>query len=344
VPLSTWIAGVTPRSAGGPLVEWAPGADEVGIAAATSGAAGSEPAKAGSGAGLRQSLRSFLRQRIKTKFAFADETSAGEGEDAPSASSGTARLHQILERLLDNPPAGLSLVLTADCTRETDLSKELIERLRKAGRIDKHVTYADQAPVEWLVSQARQRKLPLGTQAAEMVIQRVGNDMGRLVQELERLALLVIPGQPLSESTLLEAVHAEQQGSVFTLAERIAARDLAGALAALERFLADTPHEHPLLIAVLARHFRQLRQAHLADREGSSEADLAQRLKIHPFLAKRVAAQASRFTMPELERIQLALAELDVAARRQGSVMRWLMQDFLQRCCQGGFKTRAVRG
>jgi DNA polymerase-3 subunit delta len=375
VPLSRWIAGVTPRPAGGPLVEWAPGADRVGIATSGTGStasagsgtgsassstasagsstgiagsgtgkAASGTGKAGSGTGLRLSLRAFLRQRIKTKFAFADEAEAADSGEAPTASSGAGRLHQILERLLDNPPPGLSLLLTADCTREADLSKELVERLRKVGRIDKHVTYADHAPVEWLVGQARLRNLPLATQGAEVVIQRVGNDMGRLVQELERLALLVMPGQPLSEATLLEAVHAEPQGSVFTLAERIAARDLAGALAALERFLADSPNEYPLLTAVLARHFRQLRQVHLADREGASEAELAQRLKIHPFLAKRVAAQAARFTVPELERIQRALADLDVAARLQGSVMRLLVQDFVQRCCLGGFKTRAARG
>lgn len=328
VPLSRWIAGVTPRSAGGPLVEWAPGAEAVGIVAANTG--------------IRQPLRAFLRQRIKTKFAFADEAEPPEPGAASPAGSGAARLHQVLERLLDHLPAGLSLLLTAQCAREADLSKELIERLRKSGRIEKHVTYADQAPVEWLLDQARQRKLPLGAQAAETVIQRVGNDMGRLVQELDRLALLATPGQPLTEAALLEAVHAEPQGSVFTLAERVAARDLAGALAALERFLANSPHEYPLLIAVLARHFRQLRQVHMADREGATQTELAQRLKLHPFLAKRIAAQAGRFALPELERMQRALAELDVAARRSGSVMRLLVQDFLQRCCQGRFKARTA--
>jgi len=328
VPLSRWIAGVTPRPAGGPLLEWAPGAEAVGIEAAASG--------------MRQPLRAFLRERIKTKFAFADEVEPSDSGSASPAGSGAARLHQVLERLLDRLPAGFSLLLTAQCAREADLSKELIERIRKSGRIEKHVTYADQAPVEWLLEQARRRKLPLGARSAETVIQRVGNDMGRLVQELDRLELLAEPGQPLTEAGLLQAVHAEPQGSVFTLAEQLAARDLAGALTALERFLANSPHEYPLLTAVLARHFRQLRQVHLADRDGASPDELARRLNLHPFLAKRIATQAARFSLPELERIQRALAELDEAARRSGSVMRLLVQDFLQRCCQGRFKARTA--
>jgi DNA polymerase III subunit delta len=327
VPLSRWVARVTPRSAGGPLLEFAPDAEPIGIVTG----------------GTRQGLRAFLRQRIKTKYAFADETEPVEGAEQTTAGSGAARLHQVLERLLDSLPEGLSIVMTADCSRDTDLSKELVERIRKAGRIDKHVIYADQAPVEWLVTQARQRKVPVSSQTAEVIIARVGNDMGRLVQELDRLALLSLPGQPLSEAMLLEAVHVEAQGSVFTLAEQVAAKDLAGALAVLERFLTDSPHEHPLLIAVLARHFRQLRQVHQADRDGASEAEVAQRLKIHPFIAKRIAAQAGKFTLPELERMQSALADLDVAARRQGAVMRVLLQDFLQRACLGGYKVRSAR-
>lgn len=325
VPLSRWIAGISPRAAGGPLVELTPGADDVQILSEKEGA--------------RLTVRAFLRQRVKTKFAFSDETPPEEDAEPGAAGSGAARLHQILERLLDRLPAGLYLLLTAQCLRETDLSKELLEGIRGAGRVEKHVTYAEQAPTGWLMAQAQERKLPLGQEAAELLIQRAGNDMGRLVQELDRLALLVTPGQELSEELLLDAVHREQHGSVFTLAERVAAGDLAGALGILEGFLADSPNEYPLLVGVLARHFRQMREVHLA--AGASEQELAQRLKLHPFLAKRVAAQARRFSRAELERIQRALGELDAAARRRGAVMRVLMQDFLQAVCLGAFRQRA---
>jgi DNA polymerase III delta subunit len=334
LPLSRWIAGVSPRAAGGPLVELAPGADEVTIVADEEGA--------------RLGVRAFLRRRVKTKFAFSDEAEppaeGAEGTAAAGTSSGAARLHQILERVLDNPPPGLSLLLTADCTREADLSKELLERVRRLGRLDKHVLYADQAPVEWLLGMGRERKLALSPYAAELLIQRVGNDMGRLVQELDRLQLLALPGQTVSEEALLDTVRLEQQGSVFTLAECAAARDLAGALGVLERILSDSAHEYPMMIAVLARHFRQLRQVHLAREDNASDSELAQRLKVHPFLAKRLATQAQRFSRLELERIQRSLSELDLAARRQGPVMRVLLQDVLQRICQGAFRGRAVRG
>jgi len=333
-PLSRWIAGVSPRAAGGPLVELAPGADELTLSATDDGAS--------------LGIRALLRRRIKTKFAFSDEAEppaeGAEGATGESvASSGAARLHQILERVLDSPPPGLSLLLTADCTRETDLSKELVEWVRRVGRLDRHVLYADQAPVEWLLAEGRERKLPLSVHAAELLIQRVGNDMGRLAQELGRLQLLLPPGQTVSEEALLDTVRLDPQGSVFTLAERAAARDLPGALGVLERFLSDSPHEHPLLIGVLARHFRQLRHVHLARQDGASETELAQRLKVHPFLAKRLATQAQRFSRLELERIQRALSELDVAARRQGPVLRILLQDVVQRICQGTFRGGMAR-
>jgi DNA polymerase III delta subunit len=82
---------------------------------------------------------------------------------------------------------------------------------------------------------------------------------------------------------------------------------------------------------------------HLARQDGASETELAQRLKVHPFLAKRLATQAQRFSRLELERIQRALSELDVAARRQGPVLRILLQDVVQRICQGTFRGGMAR-
>jgi DNA polymerase-3 subunit delta len=282
------------------------------------------------------SLPEFLRATVKGKFVLPDE---GEDSEGPAPAAGAGRLHHLLESLLAQPPPGLTLILTAAVTRETDLSKPLVAAL-KALRApqEKFVTYDDYNPVDWVLKEAGTRALRLTRPVAEALIHRVGNDLGKLAQELSRLALLFPAGRSPTEEELIDAVHAGGQYSVFQIGERLGQRDLEGALLALRHFLEDRSNEHPVLIGILARHFRQLALVHDLGRNGVPDDELAGRLKLHPFIAKKVAAQARRFAPRELDNIRQAVAEIDVAAKRQGTLTHVLFKDFVHRVCRGGFE------
>jgi DNA polymerase III delta subunit len=326
LPAAAWVESVLAQSAGPPVLHPRSGAGG-GFALTRRGKR--EPA----------TLADFLRTAAKAKFVLPEE--AGEaGADAPSAASkdSSGRLHHLLETLLAAPREGLTLILTSAATRETDLSKPLLAALKQAGaQIGKFVTYGDYNPADWVVNEAQARALRLTRPVAEALIARAGNDLGRLAQELDRLALIFPAGRPPSEADLLAAVHGGGQHSVFDIGEKLGEKDLQGALLALEQYL-DDAGEHPLLISLLARHFRQLALVHEVRRGGEREAELAAKLKLHPFIAKKVAAQASRFTARELGAAQRALAELDLAAKRGGHLTRVLFKHLIHRMCTGGFR------
>jgi DNA polymerase-3 subunit delta len=89
-------------------------------------------------------------------------------------------------------------------------------------------------------------------------------------------------------------------------------------VALLARLLAS--REEPLrLLALLARHYRQLLAARIELHRGAGEAELAARLGVHPFVAKKLAAQCGRFAGAELESAlaRLARADLDLKSSRR---------------------------
>ena len=325
LPASAWVESIQPQSAGPSVLHPRTGP-------------GGEFALTRRGKREVATLADFLRVAAKAKFVLPEE--AGEaGADAPSAGSG--RLHRLLETLLAAPPAGLTLILTSSVMRETDLSKPLVAALKQAGaKIEKFATYEDYNPADWVVEEAQKRALRLSRPVAEALIARVGNSLARLAQELDRLALIFPAGRPPSEEALLQAVHGGGQHSVFSIGEKLGAKDLEGALLALEQFL-DDAGEHPLLIGLLARHFRQLALVHDLRRAGGAEAELAAKLKLHPFIARKVAAQARHFSPREIGAVQTALAELDVAAKRGGHLTRVLFRDLIHKICTGGFQRPA---
>jgi DNA polymerase-3 subunit delta len=286
-------------------------------------------------------LKPFLRTILKGNFSFAgDEEQEGEREPLPAA--GAPRLLDLLERLAGSPPPGLTLVLTATVSRDRDITKALLEQVKRHGAVEKFVTYDDDLPVAFVIEAARERKLEFNRAAALALIRSAGNDHGRLSGELDKLSLLFAPGARVDPAQISAALHQDAHSSLFQINERLSQRDLPGSLAVLQGFLADNPNEFPVLIGVLARHFRQLLLLHAHSRQGVSDADLASRLGVHPFIAKRLAGQAERFTVTELERILLALAGLDISARVRGSAAA-LFREFVQSVCGGDWQHHEPR-
>jgi DNA polymerase-3 subunit delta len=278
-------------------------------------------------------LRPFLRSVLKGNFTIAGDEE-GEGDAPPPSGAGGARVLEFLGRMMGDPPPGLTLVLTASVSRDRDLARALLDQAKKQGAVEKFVTYDDDLPVAFVAEAARERRLELNRAAALALIRAAGNDHGRLAAELDKLALLFPAGSRLDAPQLAAALHADAHGSVFQINDRLSQRDLAGALAVLQGFLDESPNEFPVLIGVLARHFRQLLLVHAHSRHGVSDVDLASRLGVHPFIAKRIGEQAERFTAIELERILRALAGLDLAARVRGSAAP-LFREFVQAVCRG---------
>ena len=282
-------------------------------------------------------FKGYLKAKLKGRILFAGENPDGDSP-GPAAPVGVARLHQLLLTLVENPPPGCWVVLTSGATREKELSTSLAAAIRKRGVVEKFVTYDDYQPVDWAVKEARDRGLVLKPPQAGLLISLAGNDHGRLARELDKLSLLFPKGAAPTLEELGVALHANSRGSLFLVNEKLGRKRLSGALGVLNQFFEDTPNEHPALIGLMARHFRQLYHVHSLGQLGVTDEDLATHLKLHPFLARKVKAQAANFTPLELERILQALAQLDTAAKLHSRLAPMLFKDLAQGICQGRFQ------
>ncbi|MCZ6841884.1 MAG: DNA polymerase III subunit delta [SAR324 cluster bacterium] len=283
-------------------------------------------------------LKAFLRLKVKGKIVFADE----EGESAAAAepASAVGRLHALLEKLIANPPPGCRLIFTAE-GREGDLSAPLLRLLKRHGTVEKFVTYDDYAPLDWLRKESRARGLALNRPAMEQLLRHVGNDLGQLASELDKLALLFPAGTEPDEEALLAALHGNSRHSPFQITEKLGTKDLDGTLAVLDQLMRESPHEHPVLIGILARYFRQLMRIHAMNAAGAGEAELASQLKLPPFIARKLVRQSRQYSATELERMLRALAELDIALKRNARLAPLLFKDLMMAICGGRFLQEA---
>jgi len=163
----------------------------------------------------------------------------------------------------------------------------------------------------WVLTLARERGHAIGPATVERLLERTGMDLARVDDELEKLSVSVGPNAPIERPQVEALVAATRAHAIEELADRLARRDLRGAIRSLRGLLASG--EPPLrIVAFLASNLR--RALHVCEllAAGVPEAQVAGRLGMPPWLVSR---QASRGSPDALEAALAALAELDVALK-----------------------------
>src|SRR5262249_18523259 len=140
----------------------------------------------------------------------------------------------------------------------------------------------------WVARLARERGRTIVPSAIDALIERVGVDLARLDDEVEKLALQVGPQQAIEPRHVQELVAATRAQAIEELAGRRGQRDAAGAVRALRGLLAAG--EPPIrIVAFLAANLR--RALHVAElrAEGLRDEEVAARLGMPPWLVGRQA-------------------------------------------------------
>lgn len=150
--------------------------------------------------------------------------------------------------------------------------------------------------VAWLQKRAAAEGIQISEEAAQLLVEWVGDDLGALVGDLEKAALYGSAADLRVGVAEVTAVVGEQRlRSVFDLTRALERRELGQALTVLDRVLAAG--EEPL--AVLGMVTRELRLTWLARewaRQGQSTEQLTRVLRRPPHAVESLLARANAFS------------------------------------------------
>jgi DNA polymerase III subunit delta len=215
---------------------------------------------------------------------------------------------EVLEGYLAAPASESTLVF---CAEKLDLRRGAFSRAHKRGDVHAAEPLSEKSLPAFVRQRAKARAVALEAGADAAIAAAVGTDAAAIDDAVERLGLFAGAGGKVREQDVAEVVTAIRQRSVFELVDAIGQKRRADAVALLAQLLAA--REEPLrLLALLARHYRQLLAARIEAHGGAGESELAARLGVPPFVAKKLAAQSSRFSGAELESAMARIARADL--------------------------------
>jgi DNA polymerase-3 subunit delta len=169
--------------------------------------------------------------------------------------------------------------------------------------------YERQLP-DFVRGEARARGVSIDLPALQLIVDEIGAELGALADAVERLAMFIGERKTVTVEDVDEVVATTRQRSVFELANAVGEGSRERALAVLGSML-DARESGVRIVAMLARHLRQLWAAKELLQGGAGKMDLAAALGIPPFFVDGIAEQARRLDGAQLNRMHDALFRAD---------------------------------
>jgi DNA polymerase III subunit delta len=162
----------------------------------------------------------------------------------------------------------------------------------------------------FLNAEAELRGHALAADAAEALLDAIGNDLDGIDDGLERLSLFVGPAKPITLEAVRVCISRSRVESVWSLVDSVGMRDARAALQASNSLLADGEPALRLL-GMIARQIRMVARMRHALASGMPLPDAAKAAGAPPFKARELAQSAKNFNARSLSKAFRVLSETD---------------------------------
>ncbi len=219
-----------------------------------------------------------------------------------------------IEEYLTSPAPDTVLVVVGDGLKK---DAALAKVVAKAGEAHAYEVGKKELP-QWVGEQFARLGATADRDACRALVEAVGDDVGDLSSEIEKLATWA-NGDQITRAVVEELAVGRAETPIFAVTDSWGSRNVAGTLRATESLLERSHRarsgELVRIVASLVSHVGRVRKvAALAD-EGVRSSEIASRLKMHPFVAEKSARQARNFSADELAQATVKLAELEAGTR-----------------------------
>jgi DNA polymerase-3 subunit delta len=169
--------------------------------------------------------------------------------------------------------------------------------------------YERQLP-DFVRGEAKARGVAFAPDAVQLVVDEIGAELGQLADAVERLAIYVGERKQVSADDVVQVVATTRQRNVFELANAVGEGDRARALTILSSML-GARESGVRIVAMLARHVRQIWITHELLQRTRDKFEIAQALGIPPFFVDDMMRQARSINDARAKQMHAALFAAD---------------------------------
>lgn len=218
------------------------------------------------------------------------------------------------EELVDYIPNIPDSTCMVFCEKEVDKRSRLYKKVKEAGYAAELKKQDSDALMQWAVGILSKDGKKITRRTMEYFLERTGDEMENIRMELEKLICYTMGREVITKEDIdaVGTVHVESR--IFDMVAAIVTGNRRKAMELYEDLL--TLKEPPMrILFLIARQFNQLLQAKELTAGGSGKGEIASRLKVPPFVAGKLIAQAKPFTREQILSRVSQCVELEEAVK-----------------------------
>jgi DNA polymerase-3 subunit delta len=228
-----------------------------------------------------------------------------------------SRTIEKLESYAENPQPTTVLVI-AYKYKTLDKRKKVTKVLDKNGLVFESKKLYDNQVGEWIKRVLSGKRFGIEPKAAAMLVEFLGNDLSKISNELDKLAIILPKGSTITPKLIEDNIGISKDYNIFELRKAIGEKDQLKAYKIADYF-AQNPKDNPLVMTVglIFGFFNQLLQYHgLKDKNPSNAAKM---LKVNPYFIKDYDVALRNYPMRKVSSIVSTLRDVDVKSKGVGS-------------------------
>ena len=215
-----------------------------------------------------------------------------------------------LEGYIDHPLSS-TILFVAYKNKKVDGRTKLAKLLKeKAVVLSTRKLYENELP-EWTNELVQSKGFSISKKALFLLIDHIGNDLSRLNNEVDKLALNLGQRKAISEDDIEKYIGISKEYNVFELQQAIAAKDLYKAMRIIQYFESN-PKAGPLqlIFPSLYNFFSKVQMVYAVP--ARDEKALASAIGVSAWFVKDYLNTAKRYTAAEVEKNILLLHQYNL--------------------------------
>ena len=229
-------------------------------------------------------------------------------------------LSRTIEKLVDyaKQPQPSTVLVMKYKYKTIDKRKGLYKALHKVGVVYESNKLYENQVADWIRRTLSSQNYTIVPKAAQMLVEFLGNDLGKISNELDKLKIILPEGTQITPEHIETNIGISKDYNNFELRKAIGERNVYKAHQIINYF-ADNPKDNPIVVTVslLFSFFSQLLQFHgLHDK---TPRNVASSLKINPYFVNEYIEAAHNYPMKKVSSVISVLREFDVKSKGVGA-------------------------
>ena len=204
------------------------------------------------------------------------------------------KLLEELNAYIENPLSSTVLVICHKY-KAIDARKKLLKSAAKVGVIFKSDKVKEYQLVDWTLNMVKAKGFGITSKANMLLVESLGNDLSRIVNEINKLAIFIEPGTTINEVHIEENIGISKDYNIYELANAVAVKDYLKAMKIVNYFDQNLkPGDFIPIYSSLFKFFTQIMRIHFLPNK--SQEAVARALQIHPFVANGLLSSKNNYS------------------------------------------------